>query len=120
MKNYLLILNVFLLSTFVSWGQQTSLNSQYLFNDFAINPAVAGTKNYTPLSLSYRRQWIGIDEAPISQNLMAHTYIRDKAGGGIHFFNDASGPSKRTGISSTFAYHIKTEINISFLNRRNF
>jgi type IX secretion system PorP/SprF family membrane protein len=108
MKNYLLILNVFLLSTFVSWGQQTSLNSQYLFNDFAINPAVAGTKNYTPLSLSYRRQWIGIDEAPISQNLMAHTYIRDKAGGGIHFFNDASGPSKRTGISSTFAYHIKT------------
>ena len=107
MKKILMISSAFLLSLNF-WGQQTSLNSQYLFNDFAINPAVAGTKNYTPLSLSFRRQWVGIDEAPISQNLMLHSYIGESSGGGIHFFNDASGPSKRTGLNSTFSYHVKT------------
>ena len=30
-------------------SQQNSMTSQYLFNDFAINPAVAGTKSYSPL-----------------------------------------------------------------------
>ena len=107
MKKILMISSAFLLSLNF-WGQQTSLNSQYLFNDFAINPAVAGTKNYTPLSLSFRRQWVGIDEAPITQNLMAHTYIGKSAGGGFHFFNDSWGPSKRTGLSGSFSYHIKT------------
>ena len=97
-----------ILTSFFYYGQQNSLNSQYLFNDFAINPAVAGTKNYTPLSLSYRRQWVGIDEAPISQNLMFHSYVGEKSGAGIHLFNDAAGPSKRTGLNSTFSYQLKT------------
>ncbi len=108
-KNLLLVIAILL--SFIYYGQQNALNSQYLFNDFAINPAVAGTKNYTPLSLSYRRQWVGIDEAPISQNLMLHSYIGENSGGGIHFFNDASGPSKRTGLNSTFSYHVKTGKN---------
>ena len=42
---------------------------------------------------------------------MLHTYIGENSGGGIHFFNDASGPSKRTGLNSTFSYHIKTGKN---------
>ena len=109
--NKKLLIVIAILSASFYYGQQNALNSQYLFNDFAINPAVAGTKNYTPLSLSYRRQWVGIDEAPISQNLMLHTYIGENSGGGIHFFNDASGPSKRTGLNSTFSYHIKTGKN---------
>jgi type IX secretion system PorP/SprF family membrane protein len=90
------------------FGQQSSLNSQYMFNDFAINPAVAGTKNYTPISLSFRRQWVGIDEAPITQNLMGHTYIGRSTGIGVNLFNDSWGPSKRTGLSSSFTYQIKT------------
>lgn len=108
MKKYTLIFTVLLFCSTDFLGQQISLNSQYMFNDFAINPAVAGTKNYTPLSLSYRRQWMGIDEAPISQNLMMHTYVGENAGAGIHFFNDASGPSRRTGLNSTYSYHLKT------------
>ena len=79
MKKYILISIATLLFSFSYWGQQTALNSQYMFNDFAINPAVAGTKNYTPLSLSFRRQWMGIDEAPVTQHLMAHTYIGENA-----------------------------------------
>ena len=54
--------SVFILILFHYKSQQVSLNSQYLYNDFAINPAVAGTKVYSPLSFSFRRQWMDIDE----------------------------------------------------------
>ena len=100
--------SVFLLGLLTYQGQQIALNSQYLFNDFSINPAVAGTKSYAPLSISFRRQWMGIDEAPVTQNLMYHTYLGDNMGFGAQMFNDASGPTRRSGISATYAYNIKT------------
>ena len=107
MKNILTI-SLFILGLSTIKSQQIGLTSQYLFNDFAINPAVAGTKSYSPLSISFRRQWLGIDEAPVTQNLMYHTFLGESTGIGGHVFNDASGPSRRTGISTTFAYNIKT------------
>ena len=100
--------SVFILILFHYKSQQVSLNSQYLYNDFAINPAVAGTKVYSPLSFSFRRQWMGIDEAPVSQNFMYHTYVGDNMGIGGHIFNDIAGPTRRSGLSTTFAYNIKT------------
>lgn len=102
------ISSVFLLGLLTYQGQQIAINSQYLFNDFAINPAIAGTKSYAPLSISFRRQWMGIDEAPVTQNLMYHSYLGDNMGFGGHMFNDASGPTRRSGISATYAYNIKT------------
>ena len=57
------ITSICLLVVLTYKSQQNSMTSQYLFNDFAINPAVAGTKSYSPLSISFRRQWVGIDEA---------------------------------------------------------
>ena len=102
------ITSICLLVVLTYKSQQNSMTSQYLFNDFAINPAVAGTKSYSPLSISFRRQWVGIDEAPVTQNLMYHTFLGDNTGIGAHVFNDASGPSRRTGINSAFSYNIKT------------
>ena len=95
MKKTLILFGICLLFASNNNAQQTALNSQYLYNDFAINPAVAGSKNYSPLSLSVRRQWLGIDEAPVTQNLMLHGFLGQHTGGGIHMYNDASGPSKR-------------------------
>ena len=89
-------------------GQQIALNSQYMFNSFAINPAVAGTKNYSPLTFTFRRQWMGMDEAPVTQNLLAHTFIGKSVGAGVHLFNDAAGPTRRTGLSTAFSYQVKT------------
>ena len=115
MKNILTI-SLLLLACSSFKSQQIGITSQYLLNDFSINPGVAGTKSYSPLSVSFRRQWTGIDEAPVTQNLMYHTSLGESAGFGGHVFNDASGPSRRTGFNTTFAYNIKTskETNLSF------
>lgn len=108
MKKKSLILTSLLFLGFVTNAQQIALNSQYMFNDFIINPAVAGTKNYAPLSFSFRRQWMGMDDAPVTQNLSLHSYIGKNTGAGAYFYNDVAGPTRRTGFSGAFSYQFQT------------
>jgi len=104
MKKKSLILTSLLFLGFVTNAQQIALNTQYMFNDFIINPAVAGTKNYAPLSFSFRRQWMGMDDAPVTQNLSLHSYIGKNTGAGAYFYNDVAGPTRRTGFCGAFSY----------------
>ena len=46
------------------YSQQLSQLSQYLQNEYLINPAAAGLSNYVDLNLSFRQQWVGFDNAP--------------------------------------------------------
>ena len=45
-------------------AQQLPLYSQYLYNKFLINPAVAGSDGFTSFNLTAREQWIGYNGAP--------------------------------------------------------
>ena len=103
---YTILFGSFLLTNINA--QQIALNSQYMFNDFVINPAVAGTKNYAPMTFSFRRQWMGMDEAPVTQHLTIHSFIGKNTGAGAYVFNDVSGPTRRTGFSGAFSYQIQT------------
>lgn len=47
-------------------AQQKPIYSQYILNNYIINPAVSGIENYTDLKFSYRSQWGGIDGAPVT------------------------------------------------------
>ena len=87
-------------------SQQLSLHSQYMFNDFILNPAIAGTTHDTPLHFSFRRQWVGIEEAPVTQFLSGNGYLGYNLGFGAVLFNEASGPTRRTGVSVSTAYHL--------------
>lgn len=109
-------------------GQQLSLYSQYTFNGFLINPAIAGSEGYTAVNLTAREQWLGIPNAPkthaisfqtrflkdnyISRNLAVRKRIRrgsrsGRVGLGVYAYNDKSGLIDRTGISVTYGYHIQ-------------
>lgn len=99
-------------------SQQISLHSQYMMNRFILFPAIAGTQNFVPVNLNVRKQWEGIDGAPITQTLSAHGYIGKNVGIGGSFFNDVTGPTRRTGMNVTFAYHLK--LNEDFSNKLSF
>lgn len=103
-----ILLGLLTIGTFSINAQQVALNSQYMFNEFSFNPAVAGTKNFAPLTFSFRRQWMGINEAPVTQNLSFHSFIGKNTGAGVQLYNDVSGPTRRTGLSGTFSYAINT------------
>ena len=55
---------VFGLFFFNNYAQQAPQFSQYIFNYFAINPAMAGSQPCLNFSLGYRNQWVNLEGAP--------------------------------------------------------
>ncbi|MBV4357697.1 PorP/SprF family type IX secretion system membrane protein [Pinibacter aurantiacus] len=47
-------------------AQQKPQYTQYILNQYIINPALTGIENYTDVKLSHRRQWVGVDGAPVT------------------------------------------------------
>ena len=46
-------------------AQQRPYYTQYIMNNFMINPAVAGIENYWDVKASHRMQWVGLQDAPV-------------------------------------------------------
>jgi type IX secretion system PorP/SprF family membrane protein len=121
---YILIL--FLIAN-LTFGQQLPLFSQYLYNKFLINPAVAGSDGYTSVSLTAREQWVGYSGAPrtfsfswqtrmlkksyiLKQTPLKKEVFRPKTDGKVGFggyiFSDKNGLIQRTGFQASYAYHM--------------
>ncbi len=74
MKN-IIILGVSLFLSKIICAQQKPQYTQYVINNFIINPALSGIENYTDIKIGHRRQWVGFDDAPVSTYFTAHTPI---------------------------------------------
>src|SRR5678809_563030 len=48
----------------VSIAQQRPHYTQYILNNYILNPAISGIENYTDVKLSARDQWVGLNGAP--------------------------------------------------------
>lgn len=57
-------------------AQQLPHYTQYILNNYILNPAVAGIENYTDVKLSHRHQWVGIDGAPVTTYATIHGPLR--------------------------------------------
>lgn len=99
------------LSIITVYGQQYSLNTQYIFNEAAFNPAAAGAKDYIPVHFNFRSQWTGFDGAPTSQMLTSHADLGKNLGFGGNLYNDVTGPSRSTGINLMLAYRLRLSKN---------
>jgi type IX secretion system PorP/SprF family membrane protein len=62
----LIALTMLPVSCTLIFAQQRPYYTQYIMNTFIINPAVAGIENYIDVKASHRRQWVGIDGAPVT------------------------------------------------------
>ncbi|MBX7095178.1 MAG: type IX secretion system membrane protein PorP/SprF [Flavobacteriales bacterium] len=113
MKNKLLLF-LFSFSLLNVNAQQTAQFSQYVFNQFAIHPAVAGSKPCLDMRLGYRTQWMGFDGRPITMWANGHgqiggkkrKYLKTKHGIGGHVESDGTGPISRTKVYLAYAYHV--------------
>lgn len=63
---------LFLLVCRIGYSQQKPQYTQYIFNNFLLNPAVAGIENYIDVKTGYRSQWTGLDGAPVTTYVSAH------------------------------------------------
>lgn len=107
MKKYLFIL--FVGFSGITSAQQIALNSQYLFNEMLVNPGATGAKDYIPIQLSFRKQWVNFPGSPTTQSLSSHSMLKDGFAIGGLLFNDVAGPSRRTGFNFNTAYHLKLD-----------
>lgn len=126
MKKTAGILILYLIGT-LAFSQQLPLYSQYLYNKFLINPAVAGSDGYTSVNLTAREQWVGYSGAPrtfsfswqtrmlkrsfiLKQTRVKREVFRPKSDGKVGFggyiFSDKNGLIQRNGFQASYAYHM--------------
>jgi len=74
----LLILGSCVLIAFTAGAQQKPHYTQYILNQYIVNPALTGIENYTDIKLSHRHQWTGIQDAPVTSYLTIHGPIGKK------------------------------------------
>jgi type IX secretion system PorP/SprF family membrane protein len=106
-----LILPFFIASLVVSasalQAQDIPLFSQKLTNSFMYNPALAG-HTFGSLTVSYRRNYSGVEGAPTNYFLSIHTPIANhRFGVGANFFQEDVTFLRNTYASGAFAYHLK-------------
>jgi type IX secretion system PorP/SprF family membrane protein len=108
-------------------AQQLPIYTQYKNNAFLLNPAMAGYDGYTSFNLTSRKQWIGLENSPMTYSLSGQTRLlkqshkivnrsarknvlrpstKGRVGLGGFAFNDVNGYVSRTGLQFTYAYHI--------------
>lgn len=53
-------------------AQQKPHYTQYILNQYIINPALTGIENYVDVKASHRHQWVGIQDAPVTTYFSIH------------------------------------------------
>jgi len=97
-------------------AQQLPQLTQYMINNYAVNPAVAGMYDYYQVKTTIRNQWVGITDAPRTTMLSIYGRRSEYVGLGGVVFNDQTGPTSRIGGSASYTYSftMTRAIKISF------
>jgi len=82
--------------------------TQYLTeNPYSISPTFAGINaDYDRIRLNGVSQWLGLKNAPNTQNLSYDMRFAEKSGAGILLYNDSNGATKQIGAQLSYAHHL--------------
>ena len=81
--------------------------TQYMFNEMFINPAYAGARECISATGLYRKQWVGIDGAPVTETVSIHSpFFDNKMGIGLAVVNEKIGVTQNTGFNASYAYRM--------------
>tara|TARA_B100000287_G_C20620408_1_gene775742 strand:- start:55 stop:981 length:927 start_codon:yes stop_codon:yes gene_type:complete len=114
-KRVILIFTIFF--TISVYAQQEPLFTQYYVNDMALNPAIAGSKVYNPLTIQNRQQWLGFEGAPFTSNISYHGTLDGRSALGGYLMFDQTYPAIQAHLQLNYAYHVPLDyknVNISF------
>lgn len=121
MKRYhFIVIGLVLIVNFAK-AQQEPMFTQYMSNsltmnpaNISINPAFTGTTENLFINTLTRLQWVGMDGAPKTFSLTAHSPIPwENMGIGVTLVTDKVGPVSNTFFTVNYAYRIKVYGNIN-------
>ena len=111
----LVIVSIFL--SVSAFAQQEPLFTQYYVNDMVINPAISGSKTYSPLTIQTRQQWLGFEGAPLSTNISYHGAFNNRSSMGGYLMFDKVTPELQANLHLNYAYHVPLnydKVHLSF------
>ena len=77
-----MLVGVVLMATYsTAVAQQKPQYSQYMMNNYLLNPAVTGIEDYTDVRMGVRRQWVGLEGAPETMYASFHMPINKQTKG---------------------------------------
>jgi len=110
MKTRILYIALCLCVVLITKAQQLPQYTQYMLNQMAINPGYAGTEEFPEVRSNNRQQWVGVVDAPRTYMLTLNGPIKSKHMGiGMSVYTDIVGPTRRTGVNASYAYHLKLQ-----------
>ena len=110
------IVGLFFLLSYPAVGQQMYQFTQFMMNNYTVNPAVVGTYNYFQARTNHRFQWVGLNDSPITNVVSVYGPLaKSPMGFGALFYNDLTGATSRTGLMGSYAYNfaLNDEVRIS-------
>ena len=96
-------------------AQQLPQITQYMNNNYAVNPAVAGMYDYYQVNTTIRNQWVGMNEGPRTNVISIYGKHSNNVGLGGTVYNDVTGPTSRSGgsVSYTYAFSLTAKMKLS-------
>jgi type IX secretion system PorP/SprF family membrane protein len=117
MKNTILHMKRALVITLIMVGyifsenasaQQIPQFTQYMFNSYLTNPAVAGTYNYYQVRVNNRYQWVGLNDAPQTTSIsLFGPHQKKDMGWGGYMYMDITGPTSKMGMMGSYSYNMR-------------
>lgn len=108
MKKLLFTLFLLVSLQMLSRAQNDIQFSNYMFSEITYNPAMAGNSGTLDAALIARQQWIGFEQAPQTQLLNVHSYLKQVSGGvGLSIINDKLGFEHSLNVKLMYAYQLR-------------
>ena len=93
---------------FSAQGQQWPQYSLYSWNPFAFNPAYAGLDGSLSFTGAFRKQWMGLEGSPLSQQANLHMPLHIlNSGVGLYLSNDQLGAEHTIGVGAAYSFHFE-------------
>lgn len=102
-----LLIGFLLFLCFENIAQDVPIYNQYFMNPYVYNPAFVGHNENPTLFLSHRRQWIGIEGAPVSSSISFHTELKKNAAFGAHLYTEKRGLLTSSTAELALGYKLK-------------
>ncbi len=103
----ILSLAIVLLSVNRLSAQQDPNFTLYNFNMNIINPAYAGSNEFSEVNLAYRSQWAGVPNSPNTQTLSYSKPMKNNLGLGLSVVNDEVFVLQETDIAIDISYKLQ-------------
>ena len=99
------------LFSLVTFAQQESQYTQYMYNTMLFNPGYTGSREVGSFFGMFRTQWVGLKGAPTNGSISYHQPMQSmrNVGLGGSIFRESIGPQNQTALNVAVSYTINFE-----------